>query len=106
MGLGILIALVFYIILTVGITGWLVRKQKKPSKKIIVGLFSPIVAILIPIWDIPIINWKFEQLCKDEAGVHVYEEVVLVRAGVLESGWYFKIPPKPRLFEPKHPGRI
>ena len=71
------ILLVIYFLFVIFIIGWSIRIPEKRGNKIILGLLCFLTAIIFPVWDIPIINWKFEQLCKNEAGNHVYEEVVL-----------------------------
>lgn len=53
------------------------RIPKNEGGKLFVLVLSPLIACIILIWDIPIINWEFEKLCKAEAGIHVYEEVIL-----------------------------
>jgi hypothetical protein len=77
MGIVIVFALLVYIVLTLLIARFFARKQEKLKGKIIVSLSCILIAILIPTWDIPIIKWKFNQLCKNEAGIHAYEQVVL-----------------------------
>jgi UDP-N-acetylmuramyl pentapeptide phosphotransferase/UDP-N-acetylglucosamine-1-phosphate transferase len=77
MGLAIFLAFLVYVVLTL-LTAWFfARKQKKLKGKIFVFISCIFIAILIPTWDIPIIKWKFNQLCKNEAGIHAYEQVVL-----------------------------
>ncbi|MBI4382796.1 MAG: hypothetical protein HY579_02030 [Nitrospinae bacterium] len=77
MGFVLLLGLCAYILLARVVIRLLMRIPKEARNKRIVLYLSIFTAILIPIWDVPLIDWKFNQLCKTEAGIHVYEKAVL-----------------------------
>jgi hypothetical protein len=76
-GILLLIAIVIYFVLAKSITRKLAGIPEKNRNKRIVSLLCIITAIAIPFWDMPMRYWEFNRLCKTEAGIHVYEEVVL-----------------------------
>jgi hypothetical protein len=77
MGIVFIFVIIFYFFIVLIVTAWLTSFPEKGWKKILVLFLTPLTAYIVLVWDIPIINWEFEKLCKAEAGIHVYEEVVL-----------------------------
>lgn len=76
-GILLLIAIVIYWVLAKSITRRLASIPEKTINKRIVASLCTVTAIAVPFWDIPIRYLEFNNLCKAEAGIHVYEEVVL-----------------------------
>lgn len=77
----ILILLVIYLLIYIVLVRFVTRllvyiPQTTRNKRIVLGI-CVFIAVGLPVWDVPWVHLHFNYLCKTQAGIHIYEEVLL-----------------------------